>query len=323
MKIKLLFLVLCFYNATIFAQPNRLLAIDSSRQLSEINMTTGAKTLLGTVDAAAGTTGGLAYDRVNNILYLTSTGNDALYLLNPTTLAVTLIGGYGDTAIVMHGLEYHEPSGKLYGMSSHNGGLYDINKTTGLASLVGVAGLTSFSNLAWDSFNNVMYLTNSGNDSFYSINLTTAAATLIGPLTGSTNPNGLAFDYNLNRLFMVDNTTDNLYLINRTTGLPTIVGSTGTGNLLGLVYVGPTLNTTDFAENSVQVYQQNQQLVVDSQQDAIISLELYDLTGRNLYRNISIQATHFELEFTQFGNQIVIMKIQTERGVTTKKLSIR
>lgn len=323
MKIKLLFLVLCFYNATIFAQPNRLLAIDSSRQVSEIDMATGAKTLLGTVDAAAGTTAGLAYDRVNAILYLTSTGNDALYVLNPTTLALTSIGSYGDTAIVMHGLEYHEPTGKLYGMSSHNGGLYDINKTTGVATLVGVTGLTSFCNLAWDSFNNVMYLTSSGSDIFYSINVTTAVATLIGPLTGSTNANGLAFDYNLNRLFMVDNSADNLYLINRTTGLPTIVGSTGSGNLLGLVYVGPTLNTTDFVENTVQVYQQNQQLVIDSQQDAIISLELYDLTGRSLYRNASIQTTHFELESTQFGNQIVVMRIQTERGLTTKKLSIR
>ncbi|MES2747725.1 MAG: T9SS sorting signal type C domain-containing protein [Bacteroidota bacterium] len=322
MKIKLPFLFLFFCATIVFAQP-RLLGIDSSRALYQIDMATGVRTSLGTVGASAGTTGGLAYDRFNNILYLTSSGNDALYLLNRTTLAVTLVGSYGDTAIVMHGLEYHEPTGKLYGMSSHNGGLYDINKITGVATLVGVTGLTSFSNLGWDSTNNIMYLTNTTSDSFYSINVTTAAVTLIGALVGPTSPQGLAYDHNLDRLFLIDNTTDNLYTINRTTGVTTVIGSVGSGNYLGLVYINEVLGTDDFVASNVQMYQSNQQLVIDSQNDNMLSVELYDITGRSLYRNPTINEAQHIIELGQFGNQVLIVKVQTEGGIMSKKIIIK
>lgn len=81
----------------------RLIAVDSNRSFFELNMTTGAKTQLGTVSANAGTTGGLAYDRANDVLYLTSTSEDALYKLDLTTGQATLVGSYGIN-VVMHGL---------------------------------------------------------------------------------------------------------------------------------------------------------------------------------------------------------------------------
>jgi DNA-binding beta-propeller fold protein YncE len=219
----------------------RLIAVDSSRALYEINMATGAKTLITTVSSNAGTTAGLAYDRTTNTVYVTSSGNDSLYTLDIVTGAATLVGAYGDSAVVMHGLEVG-PGGNLYGASSHNGGLYSINKTTGAATLIGTTGLTSFCNLGWDSSTNTMWMTNSGTDSFYSVNLATGAASLVGVLGGtpaSTNPNGVAYNWDTNTLYFVDNSTDTLYTINRATGAATAVGSTGTGNLLGLVYVNP------------------------------------------------------------------------------------
>lgn len=82
-----------------------------------------------------------------------------------------------------------------------------------------------------------MFATNSGTDSFYSMNLATGAATLIGALGGPTNPNGLAFDRDNGVLYLVDNSTDNFYSINMATGAATLIGSTGSGNLLGLVYI--------------------------------------------------------------------------------------
>ncbi len=221
---------------TVLAQP-QLIAVDSSRALYDIDMNTGAKTLLCTVSANAGTTGGLAYDRFSNTVYLTSTSLDSVYTLDINTCNATLIGAYGDTAVVMHGIEYDESTGTLYGASSHNGGLYNINTVTGAATLIGTSGLTSFTNLGYDSAADVMYATNSGSDSFYSINRATGAATLIGALNGPTNPNGLAYDWDSNTLFMVDNSTDNLYKIDRITGEANLVGSTGTGNLLGLMYI--------------------------------------------------------------------------------------
>jgi hypothetical protein len=219
------------------AAQSRLIAVDSSRALSEINMSNGSKTLIGTVSANAGTTAGLAHDRVNNIVYLTSTGNDSVYTLDILTGTATLIGAYGDAAIVMHGLEYDESTGILYGVSSHNNGLYNIDKTTGAATLIGTSGLTSFTNLGYNSDTDVMYATNSGSDSFYSMNRATGATTLIGALTGPTNPNGVAYNFDNDTMYLVDNSTDTLYTIDLTTGAATVVGSTGTGNLLGLVYI--------------------------------------------------------------------------------------
>ena len=160
-------------------------------------------------------------------------------MLDLDTGTATLIGGYGSSAFVMHGLEYDSSTGKLYGATSHDGGIYEINKTTGFATLVGTTGLSSFINLGYDSDNDIMYASNSGADSFYKINLMDGSATLIGALNNSTNPNGMAYDYLNDIMFMVDNSQDNLYKIDLNTGNAEIIGSTGSGNLLGLVYIVP------------------------------------------------------------------------------------
>ncbi|MCW5764943.1 MAG: SMP-30/gluconolactonase/LRE family protein [Phycisphaeraceae bacterium] len=227
------------------APAGRLIAVDSSRSLWEINISTGSKVQIGTVSSNAGTTAGLAYDCSTGTVYLTSTSTDSLYTLDLATGAATLVGAYDPAVpnIVMHGIEWDSSTGTLYTASSHNNGLYSVNTTTGAATLIGTSGLTSFPNLVYDSRNNVMYGTSSGTDSFYQIDRATGAATLIGPLTGPTNPNGLAYNRDNDTIYMVDNNTDNLYTINRQTGQATIVGSTAGAsgnNLLGLVYIPAT-----------------------------------------------------------------------------------
>ncbi|MBL8723822.1 MAG: hypothetical protein JNK49_07230 [Planctomycetes bacterium] len=215
----------------------RLIAIDSSRALYELDMTTGQRTQIGTVSTNASTTAGLAYDAISGNVYLTSTGNDSLYTLDLTTGNATLVGAYGNSALVMHGLEWDASTSTLYGVSSHDNGLYTIDTTTGLATLVGTSGLTSFSNLVHDSLNNVMYSTNSGTDSFYVMDRTTGTTTLVGPLLGPTNPNGLAYNSDTDTIYLVCNNTDTLYTINRQTGQTTVVGAYGSSNFLGLVYL--------------------------------------------------------------------------------------
>lgn len=134
--------------ASLALAQGRLISIDSARAVSEVNMLTGEKTLLGTVGSNAGTTGGLAYDRANDVIYLTSTSLDSLFTLDLNTFTATLLGPYGDSAVVMHGLEYDSSTGTLYGASSHNNGLYRLDKTNGAATLIGTSGLSSFTNLA-------------------------------------------------------------------------------------------------------------------------------------------------------------------------------
>lgn len=220
----------------------RLIAVDSSRALYEIDMATGAKTQIGTVSANAGTTGGLAYDRVNNVMYLTSTSLDSLFTLDINTGAATLVGAYGDASIVMHGLEWDSSTNTLYGASgvAANNNLYTLNTSTGAATLVGNIGLGAFNNLGYNSDTNVMYLTQTGTDSLYTIDRASAVPTLIGPLgAGSTNPHGLAYNFDNDTMYLIDSSADNLYTLNLATGAATLVGSTGTGNLLGLAYVNP------------------------------------------------------------------------------------
>ena len=222
---------------------NKLIAVDSSRVVYSINPATGAKTQIGNLTSNVGTSAGLAFDRQTASLYVTSTGNDALYKVSLVDYTSTLIGPYGDTNIVMHGLEFDSRAGKLYGASQHNGGLYEINTQTGQATLLGTTGLSGFLNLV-DIGNSRMYCTSSGTDSFYSIDTNNALTNLIGTLSGPTNPNGLAYDSLRDRIFLVDNTTDNFYSINRSTGASSLIGSTGAGNLLGLAFLGPRMEAT-------------------------------------------------------------------------------
>ncbi|GEM_PF-1922911 len=240
------------------AMGQRMIACDSSRALYEVDINTGAKTSIGTISSNAGTTGELAWDDANGIMYLSSTSLDSLYTLDITTGEATLVGAYGGSEFVMHGLEYDSSSGILYGVSSHDNGLYNINKTTGLATLIGTSGLSSFSNLGYDSDADIMYSTNSGADSFYTMNRSTGATALVGPLVNSTNPNSLAYNRDNGVLYMADNSTDNFYYMDVNTGVANVIGSMGSGNILGLAYIpaepsGPTLRLTGACPGTVRV----------------------------------------------------------------------
>jgi len=230
-------LALSLVGLVLPAAAQRLISVDSSRALYELDRSTGQRTQIGTVSANASTTAGLAHDPATDTIYLTSTGSDSLYTLDLATGTANLVGFYGSTVFVMHGLEWDSSTGTLYGVSSHDNGLYTIDTTTGLATLVGTSGLLSFTNLVHDSLNNVMYATNSGTDSLYVMDRTTGSVTLIGPLTGPTNPNGLAYDSDTDTVYLVCNITDTLYTVDRQTGLSTVVGGYGSSNFLGLVYL--------------------------------------------------------------------------------------
>jgi sugar lactone lactonase YvrE len=215
-------------------------ALDNARVVYTIDLSTGAKTTIGTISSNAGTTAGLAYDPISQTMYVSSTGNDSLYTLDLSTFQATLVGAYGNPTILMHGIEWDDSTGTLWGASGDgatNNNFYNINKTTGAATAIGSTGLLSFVNLGYDSANDRLFATSSSTDSFYSINRATGAATLIGALGGPTNPNGMAFNKDDGTMYLIDNSTDQLYKIDLATGTALSIGSTGAGNLLGLVYV--------------------------------------------------------------------------------------
>ncbi|MBL8863147.1 MAG: hypothetical protein JNK02_14215 [Planctomycetes bacterium] len=223
----------------LFATPGftgRLIALDASRAIYELDRATGAKVQIGTAAANAGTPGGLARDPATGSVFLTSSTTDSLYRLDLATGAASLVGFHGSTSFVMTGLEWDSAQQTLWGAS--NGNLYRVNPASGATQQIGVTGLTSFTNLAYVPATDTLYLTNVATDALYTIDRSVGQLTVVGPL-GSTaaNASGLAYDTDAGLLYLVDSVSDVLYTVSLATGAATPVGSTGPGNLQALVFL--------------------------------------------------------------------------------------
>ena len=233
--------------ATGLAQ-GRLMAIDSSMALVELNMTTGARTPITTVTGGPANITGLAYDRQLDILWGAANGNDSLYTINYTTGVATLVGAFNPGHdVTLPGLEFDNSTGALYMTSALAGTFYSVNKSTGQATLIGTHGITGSTSMGYHSNSNVMYAINTSTDSLYTMNRGTGAMTLIGAMAGTILPNSLAFNHDTNIMYMTDTSTDSLYTLNLATGAPTLIGSTSVGNLQGMVYVNPVPEPATFA----------------------------------------------------------------------------
>ena len=128
----------------------RMFVVDSSRVVSELDLVTATRTQVGTLPTAVGTSAGFAYDFSRGRLYVSSTGNDSIYLVDTTNWNAKLIGNYGvGSSVVMHGLEWDALNDQLYAAST-DGSFYTVDRLTGAATLVGNTGLTSFHNLGYD-----------------------------------------------------------------------------------------------------------------------------------------------------------------------------
>ncbi|MCY2961189.1 MAG: hypothetical protein NTY35_13595 [Planctomycetota bacterium] len=227
------------------AQAGRLIAVDTSRALYDVDIATGAKTLIGTVSAGAGTPSGLTRDPASGTIYLCSSSVDSLFRLDIATGSATVVGPFGSTTIVMHGLEWDSGLNTLWGAS--NGNLFQISPTSGAAMQVGTSGLTSFTNLGYVPATDTLYAASSSTDSLLTVNRSTGAMATIGPFgAGAANSSGLAYDTDNGVMYMIDSTADNLYTVNLGTGAATVVGPTGTGSLQGLVYIPGTTPLVPF-----------------------------------------------------------------------------
>src|SRR5690606_12976711 len=69
-----------------------------------------------------------------------------------------------------------------------------------------------------------------------------------------------------------------------------------------------TMGTGDYDSNLVQIYQNENQIIVTSKTEKILSVELFDLSGRNLHRNTKVNANHYEIESKVFGDRKSVVK---------------
>lgn len=81
------------------------------------------------------------------------------------------------------------------------------------------------------------------------------------------------------------------------------------------------MDTQDLNEELVRIYLHDQNIVIESKSDKILSVELFDLSGRNIYKNSKIDANIYRIKSPLLKSQVLIVKVQTQKGeITTKKI---
>lgn len=79
------------------------------------------------------------------------------------------------------------------------------------------------------------------------------------------------------------------------------------------------MGTGDLTANSVQVYKQNENIVISSKTEKILSVELFDLQGRNIFKNDKVNANFYQIKSNSKG--VLVVKVQTNDGkIITKKI---
>lgn len=82
-----------------------------------------------------------------------------------------------------------------------------------------------------------------------------------------------------------------------------------------------TMGASDFNDNLVQIYQQDNQIVVSSKTEKILSVELFDMQGRNIHSNKKVNANIYQIQSASFGTQVLVVRVQTQNGeILTKKV---
>jgi len=243
--------------------------------IHQMNVQTGAATLIGPALQNLSFSG-LAYDSLNQVLYVSDVFNAAsgedfgLGTVDLATGNVTYVGDHV-TTLNVHGLAYDSANDVLYGADTDNGGeLVTVDRATGLATGVGPFGSTdSIRGLAYDPVGDVLYGIDRVN--LYTIDRGSGAATAVGTHLAPSNGAGMGLEYDpatgtlyatfsqggeeegpagrelSNRAGVQPSAgtgieTTDFYTIDTVSGVATLVGPTGVQRLDGLAGI-PTTTT--------------------------------------------------------------------------------
>lgn len=71
--------------------------------------------------------------------------------------------------------------------------------------------------------------------------------------------------------------------------------------------------------NSLQIYTHNKNIVLDSKNEKILSVELFDIQGKSIHRNMKVNANSYQINSASKG--VLIIRVQTQDGkIISKKL---
>ncbi len=77
--------------------------------------------------------------------------------------------------------------------------------------------------------------------------------------------------------------------------------------------------TDDFATNKVLIYKNEDKIEILSKDYQILSIDVFDLSGRSLFRKSEIHSKTYQLDSSSFGKQIIIIRVQTDDGEIVSK----
>lgn len=90
-----------------------------------------------------------------------------------------------------------------------------------------------------------------------------------------------------------------------------------------IIYTKPLTDTASnaaYAANQLKVQKQNQQILISSSEDIILQVEIFNLAGWSVYKNENVNSRELRIPGTQFGKEIIIVRVLTETGeIATRK----
>ncbi len=222
--------------------------------------------------------------------------------------------------------------------TSTNNGLYWLNLTNsaGIYSQMAV-GYSSQGTLADDrgidgkNINQEFYLTSLigaveysiqgrpdfQNDDLVPLSYKAAAA---GSFTISLDHTAGAFTGGLNSIYLKDNMTSFLHNLNN--GAYTFTSAMGTfNNRFEIVYqMELGIDKPDFNTNNVIIYNQNNELVVKTNNIIMYSIRVFDIKGQMLQEIKNINASQIKIN-GGLSDQVLLVQITSDQGITiTKKV---
>ena len=171
-------------------------AVNDGNQFMQIDTTSGAETILGTIVPYSDETWtGMAFDPSNGLMYATSTDifQSSLYVIDVTVPSATRVGAIGFPGIIALAVD---DTGAMFAHDIVTDELVSIDKTTGIGTTIGSLGFDANygQGMAFDKDSGQLYLAAFNNVTFQAelrvADRTTGATALIGVL-GATNPGSL------------------------------------------------------------------------------------------------------------------------------------
>ncbi len=243
------------------------------------------------------------------------------------------ISGVVSTQQFLSQLSYNETDGTYYAMShdpnNNNGSqLYSLNVTTGVLTPIGPLN-TMPNAIAFEIDNNgIAYAADAVNGKLYTLNLTTGEATEVGTM----NPNGF---YPVGQGFSIDNSTNTMYAvlqnrngvirsafytINLATGALTNLGDGSSRKYSLFAIKDQNLGIEDVSLGSLAIYPNPATNVIkieNPKRFEIKSAKLYDILGRDT----GTVFLNDEMDVENLSNGIYLLRLETENGTITKKIS--